>query len=802
MTRATKLERLPALLAVLAACGAAQADPSVWEVSSISAGLLHSCAVNDGGAWCWGSNEHGQLGDGSILTTRSRPVVVSGLSDGVAKISAGVAHTCAITTEARVRCWGNNDYGQLGDGTTSTRLEPVDVQGLADPIEDLAAGYLHTCALTTAGGVWCWGGAGEDQLGSADAIAMEYSSTPIAVEGLPSGVVAIAAGAVHTCALTSQGETWCWGDDGSGQLGDGSGLSTSAPYLPVRAEMPHEVTQIAAGWEHTCAITVEAELWCWGLDYFGQLGNSVDEPGYRHPNGRPIVACVFVPLLIYGSITIYCVGEPGEDVKEHADSPTRADRVPGGVEGVTAGTSHTCAITSGGGATCWGFNGVINTYEDERLGDGSLVSGDGVTSITAGDSHTCVVIGTDAWCWGSNRYHQLGQGVPVSSARPIVVPGLPGAMTSIASGYQHNCAVAGDGEVWCWGSNSGGALGDGSNEPRDGAVVVAGLPDAAVSVAAGSTASCAVLEDGTVWCWGDNTALGDGSSGAHYTPVAVSGLPSAAVAVATKGHSCAVTVDGQVWCWGSNRNGQLGDGTTEDRLTPVAVIGLPSPAVAISMYYGTSCAITSDGGVWCWGANDDGQLGDGTTEDRSTAVAVSGLPAGAVSIAVGARHTCAVTDAGEAWCWGSNYHGQMGIGTTDDYGDPPRDPVRVTQLPQATAVSAKSSTSCALTAPSGAYCWGGHNPTFDIGSNRPIALDGFPQGAVEITEGYLHRCVLIDDGEVWCWGSNRKGQLLGKAYVEYSAAPLRVVPEPGLLVGMLVGVATLSGLSRRRSAKS
>jgi subtilisin-like proprotein convertase family protein len=240
-----------------------------------------------------------------------------------------------------------------------------------------------------------------------------------------------------------------------------------------------------------------------------------------------------------------------------------------------------------------------------------------------------------------------------------------GTASSVSAGNYHTCAVLSDGSVYCSGYNYYGQLGDGnSGHGFDSSTPVAvSLPSGrtASSVSAGDWHTCAVLDDGSAYCWGRNSVgqLGDGTTTTSSTPVAVS-LPSGRTATSVSAggyHTCAVLDDGSAYCWGDNSDGQLGDGTTTDSSTPVAV-SLPSGLTATSVDLGEyhTCAVLDDASAYCWGWNFYGQLGDGTTTDSSTPVAVS-LPSGrtATSVDAGKYHTCAVLDDASAYCWGFNY---------------------------------------------------------------------------------------------------------------------------------------------------
>jgi alpha-tubulin suppressor-like RCC1 family protein len=292
--------------------------------------------------------------------------------------------------------------------------------------------------------------------------------------------------------------------------------------------------------------------------------------------------------------------------------------------------------------------------------------------------HTCALTSAGgAKCWGGNYYGELGDGTTTDRHTPVAVSGLASGVAAISAGF-HTCALTSAGGAKCWGFNASGQLGDGTTTERHRPVDVSGLASGVAAIVAATQGdypihTCALTSGGGVKCWGgnDHGQLGDGTTTERHTPVDVVGLASGVAAIAAgDGHTCALTSGGGVTCWGSNRNGQLGDGTKTDRHTAVDVVGLASGVAAISAAGSHTCALTSAGGVKCWGGNGFGQLGDGTTTNRRTPVDVSGLASGVAAIAAGYSHTCALTSAGGAKCWGRNHYGQLGDGTTTQHHTP------------------------------------------------------------------------------------------------------------------------------------
>jgi alpha-tubulin suppressor-like RCC1 family protein len=349
-------------------------------------------------------------------------------------------------------------------------------------------------------------------------------------------------------------------------------------------------------------------------------------------------------------------------------------------------------------------------------------------SISAGFEHTCgVVTNHTVRCWGANDVGQLGNGSTTRSAIPVAVSGLVG-VKAVSTGTSESCALLTGGTVKCWGFNWYGGLGDGSRTQSTTPVAVSGLVGVK-AVSTGNLFSCALLTGGTVTCWGNNNSgqLGNGQNNTFSTaPVAVSGLVGVtAIEASSAGYTCARLTAGTVKCWGANDFGELGNQSPVDVLTPTTVSGLAGVTAITARQGHQTCARLTAGTAKCWGANDVGQLGNGTTIDSITPVAVSGL-VGVTAISAGQRHTCAFLAGGTAYCWGYNFRGQLGDGTTTDS----TTPVAVSGLLGVTAISAGAEHTCALVTGGKAYCWG-NNFEGDLGDgtrqNRstPVAVSPF-----------------------------------------------------------------------------
>jgi len=715
--------------------------PSLRNITAIATGRYHTCALTTGGGVkCWGDNSSGQLGDGT-MNDRNTPVDVVGLESGVAAIAAGGSHTCALTTNGGVKCWGANVSGQLGNETQIPYSAPVDVVELGRGVFDITAGWEHTCALTTGGGVKCWGDNSSGQLGDGTT---NDRNTPVDVAGLESGVAAIAAGEGHTCALTTSGGVKCWGDNLEGQLGGGTIYSHITPVDVAGLES--DVAAIAVGWEHTCALTTVGGVRCWGNNSSGQLGD--------------------------GTMT-------------ERNVPVGVIGLESGVTAITAGGGHTCALTTGGGVKCWGnnFYGQLGNVTAHQPGIPVDVAGlgIGVVAIAAGGAHTCALTTSGGVkCWGYNYDVQLGDGTTTARSTPVDVSGLESDVVTITAGGAHTCALTTSGGVKCWGRNFNFQLGDGTMIDRNTPVDVIGLGSRVTAITAGGNHTCALTTSDGVKCWGSNLygQLGHGTMNFYGTPVDVIGLNGDVTAIAAGWwHTCALMTDGGVKCWGANDSGQLGDGTRSDRSIPVDVSGLGSGVAAITAGLFHTCALTTSGGVKCWGSNSSWQLGNITVGQPYIPVDVFGLWSGVTAITAGLHHTCALTTgSAQVQCWGGNYDGQLGDGTTNLR----RFPQTVIGLEGSeTAIAAGGAHTCALTVSGGMKCWG-DNFYGQLGDgsmhdrSTPVDVIRLESNVDAIAAGFFHTCALTTDKGVKCWGDNFYAQL-GDGRPLWRSVPVDVV---------------------------
>ncbi|MFH1434656.1 MAG: hypothetical protein ABIJ56_02960 [Pseudomonadota bacterium] len=703
------------------------------NVVDVGMGGYHGCAVLDGGKLkCWGRNHSYQIGDGSSMD-RFAPVEITGIGSLAETVSGGDSHTCAVLDTGGVQCWGSNSDGQLGDSSTTSKALPTDVTGLPSAVQEVSLGAFHSCVLLETGGVMCWGRNEDGQVGNGGT---DDELVPVFVTGLGTGASAITAGRYHTCALVS-GSVKCWGRNTYGQLGDGT---TEGKLMPVDVTgLGGTVTAMAAGMNHTCALLSTGGMQCWGLNNSGQLGNGsggweetpVDVPGMT-ASVTSIATGDFHTCGLHATEGLKCWGynihgQVGDGTVFSSTSPLAVYGMASGAIRVFGAADQSCALMDTSKLTCWGYNAwaQLGNGASAKMTAPTAVAGlsDAEEVIGAGPGISCATTSTDFLCWGTNEWWQIGDGTQFNTRAPTSVTGLSKDVIDVSGGGYHMCAVDdpdsdGKGAAKCWGRNYKGQLGDGTTVDKTTPTQVSGLTDHVRSISAGGTHTCALVDTdgdtiGGAKCWGYNYdgELGDGSGSDQHSPVDVSGLTEAEGVLDVQGgwvHTCALTDEGGVKCWGYGNDGRIGNGSTDHQATPVDVTGLGSGVAALVVGEAFACALLDTGAVMCWGENGGGQLGDGTSTDKSTPVQVWGYGAdsGVVTIVAGKEHACAILDTGAAQCWGRNTYGQLGDGTVNRK----TSPVNVLGLPETpTMLTCGKDQTCGLFSTIGAMCWGGDN---------------------------------------------------------------------------------------------
>lgn len=691
------------------------------EPVALATGSNHTCVVHDNGiVTCWGDNEFGQLGDGTTLD-RSAPTPVVGVDTAIA-ISAKSNYTCALLADGTIRCWGKNSTGALGDGTTTDSSTPVAVFGMTRAVA-VSAGWEHTCAVLDDGSVECWGKNFGGRLGTGDEI---DSTTP--VQASVSGVVDVAVGHIHTCVLASDGGVKCWGQDRYGNLGHGAfGSGDSSSLEPVAVKGITSAVAISSGDHHVCVVLAEGQTYCWGDAKYGQIGshttNYVDEPepvNTANPRGTNDAASVALNGL------------------------------------------HSCAVLKDATLRCWGRG------EDGQMGDGYYLGGTiplavnttkPAVAVSVGEKHSCALFADSTVdCWGDNSQGQLGNPRLPDIDSPIDVPiALPSdsKISKLTAGLEHTCALVDDGSVQCWGAS----MFSSAPEPIEG---IAG----ALNLESGADHACAMLDDTSAWCWGSNSLgqFGNGRTSFYSEPPTWLYSMTGVAEVVTGGyHTCAREHDGDVYCWGDNSSGQLGNGRTTNSTHPVSVEGANFTALFAGGFH--TCGIEPDATVACWGNNGYGQLGDGSTTDSSRPVSVAGLH-DVQSLALGAGQSCALLGDATVRCWGEGVHGQLGDGEAKDS----LSPVAVSGLSHVVSLSAGERHSCALLETGNVACWGIHtypSPFYlypiDVqrwGHVLPQVVPGV-NDVVQLATGSRHTVAYTSDGKLLGWGWNDAGQAAG-----------------------------------------
>lgn len=658
------------------------ADTTVQLLPIRGAGTLAvsdgTCALAPGGAaWCWGPNWTGQVGNGRILESAD-PVAVTGghsfrsLSTSIVDIGDAPSPSvtsllCGLDTGGTIRCWGNAYFA--ASSSTPEAIAP------GQSFKAMVTGFRWLCALDTAGRPYCWG--------SGDYSPTDQTATAPAPVGGNHVFESLDGGNQRACALKSDGSAWCWG---AAWLGDST---TNGSTTPVRVSGGLAFTSISSGYAHVCGLRADGQAFCWGQNYGGALGDGTTTDrlspvavmgGYAFRSisagdwktcgitlgddlvcwgdGFAVRPAPVGAAAAFASVDAGYEGSPvcGTDKSGRGWclDATRFVAVPGNVAfaSINSGREVFCGLTSGGAAYCWGRN------EHGTLGDGSPINVVAPAAVTGGQtfaaihsarSSTCGLTHGEVWCWGwgygpprtTDRTFYSGRSSPLRINAP--------ALVALATGSDNHCGLDATGQLFCW-------------HDRDGASPVApGYQFAEVS-SSGSWA-CGISRVGRTLCWGWGSMgqLGRDVEQSNDPVEVATALRLVTVTTGTA-HACGLTSAGDAWCWGWNASGQLGAATGRDRNPAAVQVQGGHAFTALTAGWAQTCALKSSGEAWCWGMNDRGQLGNGTTTGGHAPVPVSGGHS-FTAITASMEHACGTRADGSVWCWGVNNYGSLGDGT-------------------------------------------------------------------------------------------------------------------------------------------
>jgi alpha-tubulin suppressor-like RCC1 family protein len=560
------------------------------EVIAIAGRATHSCAVRrNGRVICWGKNEEGQLG------SRAGQEVVGAIEvPGVEHARAvAVSHTesCARLAGGSVMCWGGRSYGMAGH-----QQAPHLVAGVDDAVD--VTMDAQVCITRAAGNLVCTSGAAE--------------TTEMRLPDPADRAINAALGGSFGCAVKASGKVACWGSNTSGELGDG----TRNEHADARSVLGlDDATQVVASWNHLCARRRNGGVACWGANNEAQLGLGSDdiEPPFAVPNVSaskiavgPESSCALV------NENVVCWGHDFTQQQYSARSETWTMTGLEGIVDVALGRWHGCAVRKNGLAYCWGNPSNLGAqlpYKNDPSVRVIANVSDAV-AITTGEQHTCVRRRSGrVSCFGQNEHGQLGDGSNRPSIAAIEVKGITDA-AEVSAGERHTCVRRTNGAVVCWGANDSGQLGvfDPSGEPAPSSSIplaVASLTTPVKAIAAGWNHTCALSGNGKVTCWGHQhhgrIVCSHGCQGQRFADVPDVTAKTLAVG---GGRSCAITTDDTVKCWSQ---------VVDTRSDVAAIAGLPSPASALAVEGSHSCAmvraVQATANVVCWGRNEAGQVG-------------------------------------------------------------------------------------------------------------------------------------------------------------------------------------------------
>ena len=593
----------------------------------------------------------------------------------------------------------------------------------------------------------------------------------------------IAGGYGHTLEIRN-GRLWAWGQNTDGQLGDGT---TTDKNTPTQIGNADNWISVAAGAAHSLGLKADGTLWAWGQNTDGQLGDGTTTKKTTpvqvgSANTWLAVACNGqhnLAIKVDGTLWAWgrnIDGQLGDGTNINKNVPVQIGSAHDWVT-ITAGVKHSLAIKANGTLWAWGAN------TDGQLGVGSRTNNivpvqmgntNKWISVAAGELHTMALQANGTlWAWGKNNYGQLGDSTYTDTTIPVQIDTARN-WKNISVGAYHSIALKANGTLWAWGRNDDGELGDRANGKRNIPVHV-DTANRWKSIYGCGFHTLGIRENGVVIAWGDNAngQLGDGTTTDKNFPVMVHKCDEEWLDIAAYGvNSIGLKMDGTLFAWGANNQGQIGDGTDTNRNTHV-LVSTSSDWVSVAIGFHNTFAIKANGTLWAWGENNVGQLGDSTTIGRKTPVQI-GKADDWVSISADYEHTMALKADGTLWIWGSNSHAQLGDGTTTGR----ISPIQLGTSDDWTCISAKGSRSYAIKSNGTLWGWGYNwEGLLGIGFVTPRMATPVQIGTdtnwVTISVGQRHCMAQKADGTLWVWGDDQWDQCGGTVNHRYQMSPMK-----------------------------
>ncbi len=760
----------------------ASVSGNTWAGGATS---THFAAItSDGTLYLWGLNGFGQLGDGTT-STRSFPVTLSaGLGLSWQQVSVGTNHTVAIKSDGTLWAWGQNTSGQLGDGNSGAWAHvssPVQIGTSSWSV--VAAGVSHTLAVRTDGALFAWGGNTNGQLGDDTAGAAGAKSSPVQIG--TSSWTAVVAGASNSAAVRSDGQLFVWGGNSQSQVGDRTTVDRSSPVI-LTAKYTSNWAKIAIGQYHSAIINQNGAAYLWGLNANGQLGNNSTATA-RTPDLNPIGSWTALALGDIHTVglksdgSLWAWGGNGWGQLGDGTVASRSSPVQIGTSSwsaVAAGFSHTLAVRADGALFAWGHNttGQLGDSTSTNKSSPVQIGTSSWTAVAAGASYAAALRTDGAlFAWGLNIYGQLGDGTIVNKSSPVKIG--TSSWTAVAAGASHAVALRTDGALFTWGSNLG-QLGDSTILNRSSPVQIG--TSSWTAIAAGISHTVALRTDSALFTWGGNgsSQLGDGTTVNKSSPVQI-GTSSWTAVAAGGARTFVLRVDSAIYGFGQQSYGELGDNSTATRTTPTPVLAQPvydSAYVSVSLGDGHAVALRTDGGLLSWGRNTEGQLGDLTTASKSSPVQIGTSSWSAVS--AGRSYTTAIDNTGALWAWGYNGLGQLGNGSVVSRSSP----VKI-GTNSWTAVAAGAYQAFGSQTDGTIWSWGrtdyGIRGTASTSTPQRVTLLGLMPTKISTSSwtmasaGTSHSHAIASDGSLWGWGHNANYQL-GDGTATTKSEPVKI----------------------------